>query len=44
MTADYLRAGGLSERFIAHMRGWPHFVHPRAPEPGRGDYPWCMAG
>lgn len=31
VTADYLRAGGLSERFIAHMRGWPHFVHPASP-------------
>ncbi|WP_210346986.1 hypothetical protein [Bradyrhizobium sp. CCBAU 53351] len=23
VTAQYLRSGGLSERFIDHMRGWP---------------------
>jgi hypothetical protein len=28
VTADYLRQGGLSERFINHMRGWPYFVLP----------------
>ncbi|MDA9529050.1 NADH:flavin oxidoreductase [Bradyrhizobium sp. CCBAU 25338] len=28
VTAQYLRTGGLSERFIDHMRGWPAFVHP----------------
>lgn len=28
VTTDYLRNGGLSERFIAHMRGWPNFVVP----------------
>lgn len=28
VTADYLRKGGPSERFIAHMRGWPNFVVP----------------
>ncbi|CAG9180022.1 NADH:flavin oxidoreductase [Cupriavidus pampae] len=26
VTAEYLRTGGLSERFINHMRGWPSFV------------------
>ena len=26
VTAEYLRTGGLSERFINHMRGWPNFV------------------
>lgn len=26
VTADYLRKGGLSERFIRHMRGWQTFV------------------
>lgn len=26
VTAEYLRAGGLSERFIRHMRGWQSFV------------------
>jgi 2,4-dienoyl-CoA reductase-like NADH-dependent reductase (Old Yellow Enzyme family) len=26
VTAEYLRRGGLSERFIQHMRGWPQFV------------------
>lgn len=28
VTAQFLRAGGLSERFIDHMRGWPAFVQP----------------
>ena len=28
VTAEYLRKGGLSERFINHMRGWPQFVLP----------------
>ncbi|NUU03145.1 NADH:flavin oxidoreductase [Herbaspirillum robiniae] len=28
VTAGYLRRGGLSERFITHMRGWPAFVLP----------------
>lgn len=28
VTAGYLRKGGLSERFINHMRGWQTFVHP----------------
>lgn len=28
VTAAYLRSGGLSERFIHHMRGWPNFVSP----------------
>ncbi|MBP2562566.1 2,4-dienoyl-CoA reductase-like NADH-dependent reductase (Old Yellow Enzyme family) [Neorhizobium galegae] len=28
VTAGYLRKGGLSERFINHMRGWPSFVVP----------------
>lgn len=28
VTTDYLRKGGLSERFIAHLRGWPNFVVP----------------
>jgi 2,4-dienoyl-CoA reductase-like NADH-dependent reductase (Old Yellow Enzyme family) len=26
VTAEYLRTGGLSERFINHLRGWPNFV------------------
>jgi 2,4-dienoyl-CoA reductase-like NADH-dependent reductase (Old Yellow Enzyme family) len=26
VTAQYLRAGGLSERFIDHLRRWPYFV------------------
>lgn len=26
VPAQYLRQGGLSERFINHMRGWPSFV------------------
>ena len=28
VTADYLRQGGLSERFIETMRGWQTFVRP----------------
>jgi len=28
VTADYLREGGLSERFIETMRGWQTFVRP----------------
>ncbi|HWV30725.1 MAG TPA: NADH:flavin oxidoreductase [Dyadobacter sp.] len=28
VTAAYLRRGGLSERFINHLRGWPSFVLP----------------
>jgi 2,4-dienoyl-CoA reductase-like NADH-dependent reductase (Old Yellow Enzyme family) len=28
VTADYLRQGGLSERFIETMRGWQTFVKP----------------
>jgi len=28
VTADYLRRGGLSERFIETMRGWQTFVYP----------------
>ncbi len=28
VTAQYLREGGLSERFIMHMRGWESFVQP----------------
>lgn len=28
VTAEYLRAGGLSERFIDTMRGWQTFVKP----------------
>ncbi|RFZ94872.1 NADH:flavin oxidoreductase [Mucilaginibacter conchicola] len=28
VTADYLRRGGLSERFITTMRGWQTFVKP----------------
>lgn len=30
VTADYLRTGGLSERFITHLRGWPYFVIPNS--------------
>lgn len=30
VTADYLRQGGLSERFITTMRGWQTFVKPGA--------------
>ncbi len=28
VTAQFLRDGGLSERFINHMRGWESFVRP----------------
>nr|WP_305791901.1 hypothetical protein [Spirosoma foliorum] len=28
VTAGFLRQGGLSERFINHLRGWPSFVVP----------------
>ncbi|WP_435522611.1 hypothetical protein [Chryseobacterium indoltheticum] len=28
VTADFLREGGLSERFIETMRGWQTFVKP----------------
>jgi 2,4-dienoyl-CoA reductase-like NADH-dependent reductase (Old Yellow Enzyme family) len=28
VPAQHLRSGGLSERFITHMRGWPSFVIP----------------
>lgn len=28
VTAEYLRQGGLSERFIETMRGWQTFVYP----------------
>jgi 2,4-dienoyl-CoA reductase-like NADH-dependent reductase (Old Yellow Enzyme family) len=28
VTAQFLREGGLSERFIDHMRGWETFVQP----------------
>lgn len=31
VTADYLRTGGLSERFIDHLRGWEAFVTPGSP-------------
>ncbi|NLS01556.1 NADH:flavin oxidoreductase [Rhizobium sp. P38BS-XIX] len=31
VTADFLRQGGLSERFINHMRGWESFVQPGSP-------------
>lgn len=31
VTADFLRQGGLSERFIDHMRGWESFVLPGSP-------------
>jgi 2,4-dienoyl-CoA reductase-like NADH-dependent reductase (Old Yellow Enzyme family) len=30
VTAQFLRSGGLSERFINHMRGWPQFVQPNS--------------
>ncbi len=30
VTAEYLRKGGLSERFIDHMRGWQTFVMPNS--------------
>jgi len=28
VTAEFLRQGGLSERFIHHLRGWDYFVEP----------------
>lgn len=28
VTAAFLRQGGLSERFIRHLRGWDYFVEP----------------
>jgi len=28
VSADFLRAGGLSERFVTHLRGWPYFLDP----------------
>ncbi|WP_329182728.1 NADH:flavin oxidoreductase [Actinacidiphila glaucinigra] len=28
VPADFLRRGGLSERFISHLRGWGDFVRP----------------
>ncbi len=28
VTAQFLRDGGLSERFVRHMRGWEYFVQP----------------
>lgn len=31
VPARYLRAGGLSERFIDHLRGWPYFVEAGSP-------------
>lgn len=31
VTANFLREGGLSERFVNHMRGWPYFVYPGSP-------------
>ncbi|WP_394428714.1 hypothetical protein [Streptomyces sp. SGAir0957] len=27
VTAQYLRAGGLSERFINYVKGWQTFVY-----------------
>ncbi len=30
VTAEYLRQGGLSERFINHLRGWQTIVVPRS--------------
>lgn len=30
VTAQFLRDGGLSERFISHMRGWQYFVQPNS--------------
>lgn len=27
VTAQYLRTGGLSERFINYVSGWPSFVY-----------------
>ncbi|WP_217604452.1 NADH:flavin oxidoreductase [Chitinophaga sp. GbtcB8] len=31
VMAEYLRQGGLSERFINHLRGWQTIVHPNSP-------------
>jgi len=31
VTAQFLRDGGLSERFVRHMRGWEYFVQPGSP-------------
>ena len=31
VTAEFLRQGGLSERFVRHMRGWDYFVRPDSP-------------
>lgn len=31
VTAEYLRKGGLSERFINHLRGWQTIVFPSSP-------------
>lgn len=31
VSADFLRAGGLSERFVTHLRGWPYFLDPASP-------------
>jgi len=31
VMAAYLRQGGLSERFINHLRGWQTIVHPHSP-------------
>lgn len=28
VEASFLREGGISERFINHLRGWPYFVRP----------------
>lgn len=28
VTAQFLRDGGLSERFVTHLRGWDYFVQP----------------
>lgn len=31
VTAQFLRDGGLSERFVRHLRGWDYFVEPGSP-------------
>lgn len=31
VMAEHLRQGGLSERFINHLRGWQTIVHPNSP-------------
>jgi hypothetical protein len=31
VTADYLRAQGLGERFISYLSSWTNFVSDRAP-------------